>query len=324
MRQIRRIVEIDKLIREGNCPVKSRLAIKFGVDERTIYRDFENMREIWKAPIDFNRKTKTYYYTEPTYFLPAVLLNEREIFSLLLSGMLMSQYRNTPYEEVLRSAFDKLEEFLPQDEFHIEISRFQESCSFDLGFVRKIDVGLFDKLIHAITDRKQIEIYYYTISRDTKKWRTVDPYYMRNYRGEWYLIAYCHNSKDIRNFSPVRIEDCRVTDVEFSVREGFSPEDYWKRAFGLYRGKVMQNVVVKIDEYQSRWIRELDLEMGNKVVKVVNNDDGSMIVTFKVEHTGEIRRWILQYGHHMEVLEPESFREEIKGEILKMREMYGV
>jgi len=324
MRPLRRIVEIDKLIRERKCPAKDRLALKFGVDERTIYRDFKALKDVWEAPIGFDSVAGTYYYIEPTYFLPALSLSEREIFSLLLSDMLMSQYRNTPYEERLRSAFEKLEQFLPEDEYIVDIGRFRESCSFDPGFVRKVDPDLFEYLIRAISEREQLEIYYYTITRDETKWRVIDPYYMKNYRGEWYLIAYCRNSNEIRNFSPVRIRDKRKTGKHFIPEEGFSSEDYWKRAFGLYRGREKQHVVVRIDEYQSRWIRELKFDTEEEVVNVEDHEDGSMTVTFSVEHTGEIKRWIMQYGRHMEVLEPEGFREEIKGEIKKMGEIYGI
>lgn len=324
MRPIERIYAIDNLIRIGKCETKRSLAVKFGVDKRTIERDFDFMKEIWKAPIDFDRRARKYYYLEPSYFFPAIPLTESEIFALLLSDMLMSQYKNTPHEKRLRSAFEKIEQFLPEKGLSVDIGRFKESCSFDLGFVRKVDVDLFENLIGAINNRKQLEICYYSIERDKTEWRTVDPYYMKNYRGEWYLLAYCHKSKDIRNFSPVRIKDYRETGVTFELMEGFSPEEYMKRAFGLYRGGKSQNIVVKIDPVQSKWIRELKFDQEENVVKIENHEDGSMTVTFKVENTSEIRRWILQYGHRMEVIEPESFRNEIMEEIRKMREVYGV
>jgi len=317
MRQNQRFIIIDEFIRSKDYPNSERLAGKIGTDKRTVERDIKTMREELEAPIKYCRLNKGFYYTEPNYFLPALVLTEGEVFGILLAQKLLREFENTPYEERLRSSFMKLQKYLPE-EFELEVGRFQDSCSFDLGFVRKIEVNLFEELIWAISEKKRLKIYYYSIYRNERSWRTVDPYHMKNYKGEWYLAAYCHKRNAILPFSPIRIEKWEATGETFYVKEGFSPVDFWKKSFGIYKDEKVSEVVVRIDEYQSRWTKEIIFESDDRVLKVENHKDGSMTVRFRVEGLEEIKRWIMQYGYHMEVIEPESFRNEIKEDVKRM------
>jgi len=323
--QLHRIIFINDLIKDGKYPSCSYLAGKLQVNQRTIERDIETMKKEFKAPIKYCRMNKGYFYTEERYFLPSMMLSEGEIFGLLLAQKLLSQYENTPYEERLRSAFTKLQKYLP-DKFEMETGSFRKSCSFDLGFVRKINMDLFEDLISAIRDRQQLRIYYYTISRNEKSWRVIDPYHMKNYKGEWYLAAYCHNRNKVIYFSPIIILEHEETGETFKVKEDFIPEEFWATSFGIYKDKEgkIHDVVIRIDEYQSRWINEFDFTDYRRVSGVEHHEDGSMTLRLQAEGLEEIQRWVMQYGSHMEVLEPEGLREKIKKEVEGMRKSYGV
>jgi predicted DNA-binding transcriptional regulator YafY len=324
--QRNRILKINEIIRTNGYPNLDELSKQVGVNKRTIQRDLQVLREKEKAPLKYCRLNNGYYYTESTFNIKDIILTEGEMVGLLLAEKLLSQYENTPYEEKLRSAFVKLQSYLPDNIEMGDVDKFRQGCSFDLGFVRKVDVELFEDLIHAIADRRQLKIYYYTISSNQRKWRTVDPYHLKNYRNEWYLAAYCHNAKDIRTFSPIRIEKQEETGESFAVRPDFSPEEYWGKIFGIYKDKdgKVQDVSVWIDPEQSRWIKEIVFEGDERVVEVKNHEDGSMTVVFRVGKTDEIKRWIMQYGKRMKVIGPESFVEEIKREVEDMRKSYWI
>lgn len=318
-----RILIIDETIRSGKYPGLKKLSRKLDVSEKTAYRDIKYLEEKHKAPIKFCPLNKGYYYTDPDYTVDDVLLSEGEVFGLLLAEKLLSQYENTPYEEKLRSAFMKLQKYVPLNIELENIGAFQRACSFDLGFVRKVDPEVFEFLIKAITEKKQIEIYYYTIYKNERKWRIVDPYHLKNYRGEWYLAAYCNSSSGMRSFSPIRIEEYKFTGKTFSVKDNFSPDDYWANTFGIYKVKEGESseVSVWIDQVQSRWTNEIIYDGDEKVKDIKRHEDGSMTVTFRGAQE-EIKRWIMQYSHRMIVIEPKSLRDEIKKEIEIMKKNY--
>jgi predicted DNA-binding transcriptional regulator YafY len=50
--RINRILMLDEAIRSGSCPSIPKLARKAEVNERTIERDIEYLRDIYRAPIE--------------------------------------------------------------------------------------------------------------------------------------------------------------------------------------------------------------------------------------------------------------------------------
>lgn len=49
---------------------------------------------------------------------------------------------------------------------------------------------------------------------------------------------------------------------------------------------------------------------------------GGLILRLKVGGLGEVKRWIMGYGMHAEVLQSESLRREIGEDVKKMAEIY--
>jgi len=49
--------------------------------------------------------------------------------------------------------------------------------------------------------------------------------------------------------------------------------------------------------------------------KLAQQKDGSVLAEFQLSDTEEIKRWIMSFGKHAVVLEPEELREEIKEEL---------
>ncbi len=70
--QMARIVEFDRLVREGGYPNKVRFAVDYEVSERTIARDIEYLRDRLGAPLKYNPGRRGFYYAE-AWELPAVV-----------------------------------------------------------------------------------------------------------------------------------------------------------------------------------------------------------------------------------------------------------
>ena len=81
-----------------------------------------------------------------------------------------------------------------------------------------------------------------------------------------------------------------------------------------------ENITIKFDEYQARWIRERDWHPSQKIEELPS---GELILRLSVGGLGEVKRWVMGYGSHAEVIEPESLRREIEAEVKKMKKIYG-
>ncbi|MBK5223834.1 MAG: WYL domain-containing protein [Acidimicrobiia bacterium] len=85
----------------------------------------------------------------------------------------------------------------------------------DLGDVER---STLDALSTAASDRRSVEIGYFTYGRDEHSQRVVDPLRLYADRGNWYLAGWCHRSTDVRVFRLDRIDSVRMLDQTFEPR----------------------------------------------------------------------------------------------------------
>jgi len=62
LKQLERLRRIHELIKQANTGNPKELAIQINISERQVYNCIEYLKEV-EAPIVYNRKTNTYYYT---------------------------------------------------------------------------------------------------------------------------------------------------------------------------------------------------------------------------------------------------------------------
>ena len=89
------------------------------------------------------------------------------------------------------------------------------------------------KIDTAIYRRKRIEFEYHTMQRDETSLRTVDPYHLLFEGGQFYLVGYSHERKDVRVFrlSRIRGKVAYATKAEhdFQRPADFDPRGYANR-----------------------------------------------------------------------------------------------
>lgn len=123
----------------------------------------------------------------------------------------------------------------------------------------------------------------------------------------------------MRDFAVTRIRSVEETGEYFAVLEGFDLDAYLKQGFGIEKGGASTDVAIWFDPYQARWIREKTWDANEEKKE---QEDGSLVLRMRVPVTGELKRWILSYGSHARVLEPEGLRGEMGEEVKRMREHY--
>ena len=308
-----RIAKIDDLIRRKRYPNCRTLSEEFETSQRTILRDIEAMKDSLGAPIRYSKERNGYYYEDDKFSLPAVRLTEGELVSVFLGEEILKKYKNTPFESAIRRAFEKIKLFLP-DSVSVDFNDISQSYSFDIRETRALDkhsARTFDTLAKAIKDKKSVDVNYYSIGRNATQKRIIDPYHLRHTQGAWYLVGFCHLRKDVRTFSVNQIKDIKITDERFEIRKDFSLQKYFEYSWGIEEGGPLIKVMVKLDKDIARWFVDRKLHPSQKTVE---NKDGSLVLTFKVAGTEEIKRWIMSMGSRVKVMEPRELREEIREE----------
>lgn len=312
---LRRLIIIDRELRNCTYPTADRLAELTEVDTKTIRRDLDLLRDDYRAPIEFNRARKGWEYTCKTYRLPAMVTTEGELLAMFLASQTLGHATGTPYEEDLRRAVQKLADLLP-DEISFRWQTVTQAHSFRQTVTTQHDLEVFRQLADAVLHRRQLQLRYYTASRNVETSRTLDPWHLSCIDGDWFLIAWCHERKSLRTFSPARIRELSLTGQTFDVQE-FNVDDFFAGTFKVIRDDraAMQVVKLRFAPSAAKYICEKTWHTSQKLQP---EPDGSLLVEMMLGSLIEVRRWILSWGCECEVLEPAALRADILREATAM------
>lgn len=317
-----RIYRMDAFIRSGSYPNVPRLAEKLEVSRRTIERDLAYLRDFMNAPLSFSRERNGYCYTG-SFHLPPLNLSEGEVLALFLGSRVLSQYRGSPYERLIRDAFEKICAALPAPR-NLDFTLVNETLSFNVEPPRGDEEHLLEAqelLLAAIRERRTVELEYYTASRDARTTRRINPYHLRYHGGAWYLVAYCHWRGQTLIFALDRISNLRLTDEHFQPAPDFDIHTYLGDSLSLERGGELEKVQIRFDPGQARYIREREWHSSQQITE---HEDGSLTLVLRLRGLGEVRRWVMSFGSHAKVLAPAELQVEMVEEIRRMGNVYGI
>jgi predicted DNA-binding transcriptional regulator YafY len=317
--QLRRLLWAVGRLRSGRPLKATDLAREFEVTVRTAYRDLDFLRDDWRVPMEFDRAQATYRLTEPTVSLPLVTMSEGELVALYFAEKVLAQYRGTPFEADLASAFRKIRDFLPR-EVRVSPSRLDDFLSFDPGPLHTPDAGVFRDVLGALRLRRKLLVRYRSLSSNRTAQRTLHPYHLFNHRGDWYVAGWDEARKQVRIFALHRIRRATLATTSYEIPPSFRFEEYMADAFAIQKGEKPVAVSIRFAPRQARWIRE---RRWHKTARVQEQLDGGLVLQLKVAETSEIRRWVLQFGREAEVLAPESLRQAVAVDLEGALAAYG-
>lgn len=296
---------------EGECSIE--------ISVKTIQRDIQYMKLDLNCPIEWDAREKSYYYSDPMFDMPAFMVDNSELFALFLAEKMLDQYRNTPIHQSLDSIFQKLKTQIAGAS-EVELLA-QEKFTIFPPFSTTIDPEIWDQVVEALKNSRCIDIKYRVPGRKSE-WRTIEPYHAVRYEGDWYIIGLCHLRNDMRTFSIARIEDVRILDREVSLSPGFDFHSLMGSHFGIYWSRAGEyRVSIRFDASVADYIKEREWHPSQSREE---QDNGDIILNMRVNHLLEVKRWVLSWGEHARVMEPEELRDDIRNTVLSLAESYGI
>src|SRR5918996_2618961 len=160
---VRRLFWALQRLRNGKPLRATDLAREFEVNVRTAYRDLDFLRDDWRVPLEYDHHQGTYRLTEPIGALPLVSLSQGELVAIYFAEKVLRQYRGTPFEADLASAFAKMQELLP-DEVKVSPESLDAYLSLDLGPLYTPDAAVFRDILAAQRLRRKALIRYKSLS----------------------------------------------------------------------------------------------------------------------------------------------------------------
>lgn len=219
-------------------------------------------------------------------------------------------------EELSDGSFDRLTE-----SFHITqaLNKSNEVSKIILLEQRK-SKGMENMhgLLHAIHNRLVINFLHESYwNYDIKKRKCV-PIAIKEAQHRWYLIAFDIDKKEFRNYGLDRISDLVISTGKHTVPE-FNIKEYYKNAFGIDAQGEPYKVILKIANYQKKFLNSLPLHHSQKIVE---ENETHFKLEFFIQLSHDFKTEILKLGSFCEVLEPIHFRNEVIEEINRLKNIY--
>jgi predicted DNA-binding transcriptional regulator YafY len=315
-----RVLWLDQEIRAGAYPSRRDLQEQFGCSLRTAASTVSFLRGSLRAPLEYSRARRGYYYSDPTFALPNVFLREGELLGLFLAEQVSREYLGTALEAPLREAILKLSRHLP-NEVAIQASDLASAYRFSGGGGLEVPYSTFALLEQSIRERRLLRIEYFSAHRGEWTNREVEPHFLRNVRGDWTLVAWDRLRNTPREFMLARISKCDLSEIRFTLRPELTPEAYQQHQFLTEHGGEPYEVELRFDAYQARWIRERKWHHSQELEE---HEDGGLTLRLTISGNTDLHRWILGYGSHVEVMRPQWLRERIAEELKKALMRYGL
>jgi predicted DNA-binding transcriptional regulator YafY len=149
----------------------------------------------------------------------------------------------------------------------------------------------------------------------------VEPYGLICKRHNWYLVGYCNSSQAVRTFRVDQIEAIMaLTTDKFTYPQDFSLEQYLGKAWGVINDGQTTKVKLKFSPEVAYRVKNMIYHPSQQIEAITAG--GSVIMSFEVAGLIELQGWIMEWADNVEVLEPESLRQEIKAAAARIAALY--
>ena len=300
--QIERLIQMVFYIVSHEHVTAKELAAYFHVSTRTIYRDIDTLT-LAGIPVLSTKGTGGGISLIDGYTIDRSLLSKEEQQNIY-HGLQLLQAAKYPNAGTALSKIGAIfRNVLEPEWLEVDFSHW--------GSEEKEKVKI-SELQYAILNRHVITFRYYN-SELQQSDKAVEPLRLVFKSHAWYIVGYCRSRQEIRIFRLSRMKQIRMTPEIF---ERELPHDYSLAAECEPEQDIPELKLKFAPEISGRLYDEFHED------QVFPCDDGSYMVTIRLQLTPWTFNYLLSFGPYVEVMEPEAAREMIKERALAIAGLY--
>lgn len=137
----------------------------------------------------------------------------------------------------------------------------------------------------------------------------VEPYALKMFKRRWYLLAK-YGDNPLKTYALDRMSNIDEEFNNFTPPEDFDAEAFFDSCFGIICGgeEEPELIYLKVDNYQANYLRTLPLHHSQKEIE---RTDTHSVFSVYLRPTFDFKQELLWHGETVEVLRPESLRNEM-------------
>ena len=176
-------------------------------------------------------------------------------------------------------------------------------------------------IIEALRDKCVIQMTYQGFGKPRPYTFPVEPYCLKMFKQRWYVLVYAPDIDQMRVYSLDRIIAIEPTTKKYKLPKDFNAETYFKDAYGTADLDYEPvEVKISISAKQAPYLRTLPLHASQEEIET--NEEYSIFRYFIIP-SYDFKQELYKYGSDVEVLAPESMRNEFAEDAEKTNNMYN-
>jgi len=314
MDRTERFYKIDQLIGERKLVTFAEMLAALEVSPATLKRDIQYLRDRLNCPLIWDPEAGGYRYESAAarpgnqFEVHGLWFNASEIHALLTMQHLMANLDKggllSPHIQPLKARQNGL-----LGAAHNTAEEVRKRVRIIGAAARRMHLSHFETVGSALLRRKRLVITYHARGTDEVTEREVSPQRLVHYRENWYLDAWCHLRKALRNFSVDAIQKARILEKPAREVAEKTTDEVLGAGYGIFGGTKVQWAKLRFTPERARWVAH---EQWHPRQKGTQQADGGYLLEIPYADDRELLMDILKYGPDVEVLGPASLRKRVK------------
>lgn len=292
-----------------------------GISKRTIDGDIAYMRNELGAPIEIDSNGK-YRYDNPNFTTEGIDIDPDALLNLKMAAHLI---KNIPGFEL----YDELQQIINKFEMQADIADDEQQTIILFGSKPDFTGNKYLLNVYeAIANRNVISFLYQPFTAEIPVEITLHPYLLKEYNNRWFLLGLTEqnrmeNKLFISVFGLDRIQGKikPVSTIEYYYHYDFNPAAYLHHVIGVsvpQEAKV-ETIQLRFKNTRAAYIITNPLHHSQKKIKTT---EAHTVFQFQLIPNRELEALILSYGADVEVLQPETLRNNIATIIAENKKLY--
>jgi len=256
--------------------------------KRTFFRDLAEMKELFGVQIEYKRASKGYYF------------------------------QGSDLDANTQSLIDSYR--------YIHISHRYEGLNKYVVTEPNItgQKYLYD-ILDAIEKRKRIKFNYKKYVTAHSEQKTVEPYFLKEFKRRWYVVALDKYDKKVKTFALERIETTPIAadgEACYDILEDISLKTYFQNSFGIFKMPDLQaeDIILSFTPLKGKFLKAQSLHPSQEVI--VENETECRI-KLNLQITPDFIMEILSHGCEVKVISPEILVKEVCSNLERALKQYN-
>jgi proteasome accessory factor C len=316
-----RIFQLHSILAARRTPIDiESLKAKLECSRPTLFRIIRTMKDYLGAPIEFDRERDGFLYRrsseESSYELPGLWFSPTELQSLAVMQRILRDLGGGLLADQVSAIAKRLDQLMR----HRRLNLGEAAARIRFPGVASRAAGeAFQVAASATLQRRKLWFEYHSRGSNRQSERTVSPQRLTHYREAWYLDAWDEESNELRTFSLERVRRAKVLDDTALDLPDAELDGHYASAYGIFGGKADKLAVLRFSAERARWVAD---ENWHPEQKGRHLEDGRYELRIPYRDSRELVMDIMRHGAHVEVVEPNELRREVREQLERATRQY--